>query len=142
MKSFQRTQQYDPQNDNSFEELSYEPQASNSKTNPKLTAIEKIFGKVNDSTKEISITNGFKSYINVSYSHNCDLLYWWQNNEKEFPILSKLAKKYLSIPSTSVSSERIFSSAGNLISKKRSALKPKLVNQLVFLNKNYKHFNN
>jgi hypothetical protein len=76
MKSFQRTQQNDSQNDNSFEELSYEPQASNSKINPKLAAIEKIFGKVNDSPKEISITNEFKLYINFSYSHNCDLLYW------------------------------------------------------------------
>jgi hypothetical protein len=74
MKSFQPTQQNDSQNDNSFEELSYEPQASNPKTNPKFTAIEKIFGRVNDSPKEIS--RKFKSYINVSYSHNCDLLYW------------------------------------------------------------------
>jgi hypothetical protein len=106
----------------------------------KLSAMEKIFGKTTESPKEVSINEEFKSYINIAYDPNCDLFNWWQQNENEFPRLAKLAKKYLSIPSTSVSSERIFLTAGNLITKKRSALNPYLVNKLVFLKKNFKHF--
>jgi hypothetical protein len=42
---------------------------------------------------------------------------WWKNNQQKFPILSILAKQYLGIPSKSAASERMFSKAGNLISK-------------------------
>ena len=34
-----------------------------------------------------------------------DPLKWWDVNKNNFPILSQLARKYLSIPATSVSSE-------------------------------------
>jgi hypothetical protein len=107
----------------------------------KLTAMEKIFGKANVEPKFSTVAEEFKSYINSTFNVNSNIFNWWQINEKGFPRLSALAKKYLSIPSTSVSSERIFSKAGNLITKKRTALKPDLVNKLVFLNKNYKHLN-
>lgn len=46
---------------------------------------------------------------------NVDPLIWWRNHRSSYPILSKLARKYLSIPSTSVPSERLFSDAGNHI---------------------------
>ena len=61
---------------------------------------------------------------------------WWEFREEQFPALSKLAEKYLCIPSTSVASERVFSKAGDLISAKRSRLKPKHVDMYLFLNKN------
>lgn len=65
-----------------------------------------------------------------------DPLEWWQRHEGTFPLLSKLAKRYLCIPGTSVSAERVFSTAGDVISAKRSVLKPEHVDQLVFLHKN------
>jgi hypothetical protein len=61
---------------------------------------------------------------------------WWKNNEKQYPRLSLLAKQYLGISSSSVSSERVFSKVGHLISKRRANLSPKLVNKLVLMNKN------
>lgn len=67
---------------------------------------------------------------------NLSLLEWWKKNEHTYPRLSVLAKKYLAIPASSVPSERVFSLAGNLVSKKRSRLKPSLVNTLVFLKMN------
>ena len=67
-----------------------------------------------------------------------DPLIWWRNNAPKFPELSKLARKYLAIPATEVSSERAFSTAGNIITKKRAALDPDTVDQIIFLNKNYK----
>ena len=53
-----------------------------------------------------------------------------------YPILSHLARKYLAISATSVPSERAFSSAGNIVSVKRSCLQPESVNMLVFLAEN------
>ncbi|KAM4546398.1 E3 SUMO-protein ligase ZBED1-like [Fundulus diaphanus] len=65
-----------------------------------------------------------------------DPLDWWHRHKGTFPLLSRLAKTYLCIPGTSVSAERVFSTAGDVITAKRSALKPDHVDQLVFLHKN------
>lgn len=47
---------------------------------------------------------------------------WWKENEVRFPILAMLAKSYLSVPATSTPSERLFSVAGNIVTKKRASL--------------------
>ncbi|KAG5848595.1 hypothetical protein ANANG_G00100150 [Anguilla anguilla] len=54
-------------------------------------------------------------------------LQFWQSEGHRFPHLQKLTLKYLCVPTTSVPSERIFSKSGELISKRRSRLKPKNV---------------
>jgi hypothetical protein len=59
--------------------------------------------------------------------------YWTRTKNNK---LEELALKYLIVPATSVASERIFSKAGEIISKKRSNIKSKNVNILIFLNKN------
>ena len=58
---------------------------------------------------------------------------WWKVNQFRFPLLSKCARYYLHIPATSVASERIFSLAGNIVTKKRSRLSTDNVNKLIFL---------
>ena len=65
-----------------------------------------------------------------------DPLIWWKTNETRFSMMSKLARKYLCACATSAPSERLFSTAGNIVSPARSLLKPDKVNQLVFLAKN------
>ena len=67
---------------------------------------------------------------------NADPLKWWKANEHRFPILSKLAKRLLCIPATSVPAERIFSTSGLIVNKERASLKPENVDMLVFLNRN------
>lgn len=63
-------------------------------------------------------------------------LCWWKENSHRYPILSRLARKYLCILATSVPTERAFSSAGNTVSAKRSCLQPDSVEMLVFLAEN------
>ncbi|CAG8752810.1 15845_t:CDS:2, partial [Racocetra persica] len=48
--------------------------------------------------------------------NQCSLT-WWRNNQARFSVLSKLARKYLAIPATSTASERLFSDAGNTMTK-------------------------
>ena len=66
-----------------------------------------------------------------------DPLEWWRVNGCRFPSLANAARRYLSAPPTSVSSERLFSTAGNVCSDKRSCLSSENVERLVFLKANY-----
>lgn len=63
-------------------------------------------------------------------------LSWWRENENNYPLLARLAKRYLCVPGSSVASERVFSTAGDIITAKRSCLTPAHVNELLFLQKN------
>ena len=45
-----------------------------------------------------------------------DPLEWWKINNIHYPLLAKIAKKYLSICATSCPSERLFSSSGKIVS--------------------------
>ncbi|CAH1259126.1 ZBED1 [Branchiostoma lanceolatum] len=65
-----------------------------------------------------------------------DVISFWQAKVYELPLLSQHARKYLVVPGTSVPSERVFSTAGDIVSAERAALDPDSVNMLLFLNKN------
>jgi len=69
---------------------------------------------------------------------NGEPLEWWRQNDKRYPNLAQLAKKYLGIPATSAPCERVFSTSGNVVTEKRSRLDPENVRNLVFLNYNLK----
>lgn len=63
-------------------------------------------------------------------------LEWWKKNAGCFKLLPVLAKKYLCIGATSVASERVFSTSGNVVNAKRSRLSADTVDMLTFLAKN------
>jgi len=65
-----------------------------------------------------------------------DALEWWKTRATKYSLMVVLAVKYLGIPATSVSSERCFSTAENIVTAKRSCLAPETVNMLVFLYQN------
>ena len=66
-----------------------------------------------------------------------DIFKWWKERNEHYPHLFVLAKKYLSIFATPVASERCFSKAGEIKTKKRSSISAKHLNAILFLNHNY-----
>jgi hypothetical protein len=68
-------------------------------------------------------TTELGSYFEGSVGKEVDPLSWWSENQKRFPILSRMARDYLAIPATSAPSERLFSQAGRTISEQRNRLK-------------------
>lgn len=61
------------------------------------------------------------------------ILMWWKEHATRFPYLSQLARRYLAMPATSASVERLFSVAGQIVTAKRANLHPSTVTLLVFL---------
>ncbi|XP_053374052.1 E3 SUMO-protein ligase ZBED1-like [Mercenaria mercenaria] len=64
-------------------------------------------------------------------------LQYWKTNALKFPFLSRLVKSYLCTQGSSVASERVFSTAGDIVTATRSCLEPEHVDQLIFLKKNF-----
>ncbi|XP_039516037.1 zinc finger BED domain-containing protein 4-like [Pimephales promelas] len=78
----------------------------------------------------------YKSVDCISLDSNP--LEWWRTNEPTYPHIAKLAKHYLAVPATSVPSERVFSTAGDIVTASRSSLSADNVDKLIFLTKNMK----
>lgn len=64
-----------------------------------------------------------------------NILSWWKRNSSTYPYLRKLAVQRLATQATSVPAERLFSKAGQIISARRSNLKPDAIDAILFLNK-------
>ncbi|EXX68918.1 zinc finger BED domain-containing protein RICESLEEPER 2-like [Rhizophagus irregularis DAOM 181602=DAOM 197198] len=64
------------------------------------------------------------NYLSTPCDINADPLVWWNVHQKNYPTLSLIAKDYLIIQATSVSSEQAFSVAGNTITQTRNRLDP------------------
>lgn len=60
-----------------------------------------------------------------------DLLVWWKLNAHRYPVVSMMAKNFLTIPASSVSSESTFSAGGRVLSDYRSSLRPTMVEALI-----------
>jgi hypothetical protein len=60
-----------------------------------------------------------------------DLLNYWKVNSHRFPRVSSMAKRFLAVPASSVSSEYTFSTEGKILDDYKSSLKPVAVQALV-----------
>jgi len=84
------------------------------------------------------VDNELKTYENLKVKINedltkFDLLNWWKVNEYIYPTLSKIAKDFLSIQASSVSSEQLFSQSGLVITDRRNKLNEDTIQYLMCL---------
>ncbi|VVC36953.1 Ribonuclease H-like domain,Zinc finger C2H2-type,HAT, C-terminal dimerisation domain,Zinc finger, BED- [Cinara cedri] len=84
--------------------------------------------------KEIGYPSELNLYLKSAVGRLTDnQLFLWNDMSTVYPILSKVALKYLSTVATSVPSERLFSKAGLIMSQQRSRLTIKKLNMQLFL---------
>jgi hypothetical protein len=125
-----------------------EPTGANLDTSPpqKKSALAELFGETFACSKDMDsktpadiIKEEVAFYLAASgIAVDGDPLTWWKSNECKYPHIAKMARCYLAVPGSSVPSERVFSTAGDIVSAKRSTLSPDHVDTLVFLKKNLK----
>ncbi|KAK3222295.1 hypothetical protein Dsin_009320 [Dipteronia sinensis] len=73
-----------------------------------------------------------ESYLSTSFvfiedteDKKFDILHWWKEHERYFPILAMIAKQILSTPVSTVAVEQQFSAGENILDPKRSLMSPK-----------------
>jgi hypothetical protein len=66
-----------------------------------------------------------------SSDKNFGLLRYWQQHARRFPVVSSMAKRFLAVPASSVSSESTFSTGGRVVDDYQSSLKPSTVQALI-----------
>ena len=65
-----------------------------------------------------------------------NILGLWQLKQDTYPTLASLEKKILAIEATSAASERLFSTAGRVITHDRNRLDPNTVGQILYVKSN------
>ncbi|XP_073491217.1 E3 SUMO-protein ligase ZBED1-like [Aquarana catesbeiana] len=111
----------------------------------KKLAMAELFGETfatsskDNKTPADIIKEEVASYLAASgITVDGDPLTWWKSNECRYPHIATMARCYLAVPGSSVPSERVFSTAGDIVTATRSTLSPDNVDTLVFLKKNLK----
>ena len=115
-----------------FKSFDADETADMAATNPKqhMTARGELDAYLN--APRLNFTDKNEEYSNP--------LEWWEKYKLVFPRVYGLARIYLAIPATSAPVERVFSVAGNTISKNRCAMDPETSRCLVFIKENQKYF--
>lgn len=90
-----------------------------------------------DESREQTINTQITRYFSIKCIPRSECTAdWWRKHEEELNLLVPVVKRYLPIPASSIASERLFSTAGNIVSARRRSLLTKHVSQLVFLHEN------
>ncbi|RNA29595.1 zinc finger BED domain-containing RICESLEEPER 2-like, partial [Brachionus plicatilis] len=105
---------------------------------PKSLAERMIATITNTSINNESEIDKYLKQPAIIFTEDIDILKWWNNNRKNFLILSGMAMDYLGIMPSSIPSERCFSIANLTIDKNRSNLAPDTVQELLCLKSKFK----
>jgi len=74
--------------------------------------------------------NEMSDYINMKVTRDTDMTHFWLEKKSVLPKLFTVFRKVLCIPASSAASERVFSTAGRLLEKRRTSLSSTSVNSL------------
>ena len=94
---------------------------------PKPSVLDDLLG-VSSTSMDVdpSSVNGeteLNAYMRVQQvANDTDPLMWWKQHQEEFPRLARMARQYLTVPASSASPERLFSSVGLVKSDLRGRL--------------------
>ena len=101
--------------------ISYHIAASNESPPCKKKALDASFTqrerKYTSETARAEVIR-YRAKDTLSLTENA--ITWWRSQDKELPLLSTLAKRYLCIPGTSVQAEQVFSTVGDIVNSQRS----------------------
>lgn len=96
-------------------------------------------------TVEQSCREELKNYLNYAFgtdfsretisSANFARIFWREKGQ-HWPLLRTLARKYLSVAPTSISSEQIFSQTNRILTDRRSMMSGKVLEMSVYCQKN------
>ena len=85
-------------------------------------------------------------YLSISLTEeeilHFDLLSFWADRQKTFPILSKIVRIVHCIPASSAEIERTWSAAGLILTSQRSKMNVKNFKYTLFCSKNYDFVSN
>lgn len=100
-------------------------------------ARQKSLKNIEDQNTGLTVKVELTRYLNEqTVDRRTNIFEWWQKNQTNYFLVSKVAMDYLNIPATQVDSERLFSLAGNIITVDRPQLLSENVEMMAFLHGN------
>ncbi|KAK2645470.1 hypothetical protein Ddye_020665 [Dipteronia dyeriana] len=95
--------------------------------------IKRLWGSSSSSSSSVSYDK-IETYHSTNFEfigdddvNKFDILHWWREHQKHFPILSIIAKQILATPVSTVAVEQEFSAGGNILDLRRSLLSPETI---------------
>lgn len=108
-------------------------QPQSTQSNHRSLSLMGDFMQFEENNNGIVISNEFKSYVDepVAPFPLFDLNKWWFDKKEKFPTLFKIFVRNSAVPATSASSERSFSTTGQIITARRASILPSNVNNMI-----------
>lgn len=103
---------------------------------PSPSAYDILLGKdPTESTPEIH--RQLENYlVEPLCKRSADPLLWWRSNERRFPALARLSRRYLAVPATAVPPHQAFATGDCALRHRRAALPHEELHQILFLHHN------
>lgn len=106
---------------------------SRSKTVCRPASLDELIDSDDDVEINSPCSQEFNRYLSQKVQEVSDLRAWWFENRKQFPHLFKLFLNISCIPASSAPAQRTFSTAGAIITDRRSALLLKSVSSIMLV---------
>lgn len=115
------------------------PVTAKEKAEKRAKLLEQAARQFGDRAERIEVSSEVKDYMSMpSVPLDTDPLQWWRQHKQRFPVLARVARRFLCIPASSAPAERVWSTAGNTITEKRARLSDQSVENIILCHENFK----